>query len=190
MIAASAIVADDAVIGADAEVGPAAVVGVDGPSAPITIGDRATIRSHSVLYRGSTIGAGFQTGHGVLVRHDNRIGDGVSIGSHSVVEFEVVIEDDVRLHSNCFVPERTVLRRGCWIGPSVTFTNARYPNRPDTKDNLEGVEVGAGAVIGAGAVLLPGVVVGEGATVGAGAVVVHDVPPGATVVGSPARALG
>jgi mannose-6-phosphate isomerase-like protein (cupin superfamily) len=46
-----------------------------------------------------------------------------------------------------------------------------------------------GASIGANATILPGVEIGEGAMVGAGAVVTHDVPPGATVVGSPARVL-
>lgn len=49
------------------------------------------------------------------------------------------------------------------------------------------VSVGARARIGTGASLLRGVTVGEGATVGPHAVVTHDVPPGATVHGVPAR---
>ena len=44
--------------------------------------------------------------------------------------------------------------------------------------------------IGAGARVLGGITVGEGAQVGANAVVVHDVAPGATVVGIPARPIG
>jgi acetyltransferase-like isoleucine patch superfamily enzyme len=70
----------------------------------------------------------------------------------------------------------------------VILTNSRYPNRADSKAKLQGVRVGRGAVVGAGAVLLPGVRVGAGALVGAGAVVVGDVTPGAMVVGNPARA--
>ena len=52
--------------------------------------------------------------------------------------------------------------------------------------------VGAGAHIGSGTVLVAPVTVGAGARTGANAVVTarHDVPPGATVVGVPARTLG
>jgi acetyltransferase-like isoleucine patch superfamily enzyme len=49
--------------------------------------------------------------------------------------------------------------------------------------------IGAGAFVGAGAVVAPRVSVGEGAVVGAGAVVIRDVGPGEVVVGNPARLL-
>ena len=45
------------------------------------------------------------------------------------------------------------------------------------------------ARIGANATMLPGVEIGAGALVGAGAVVVHDVPAGQVVVGNPARVV-
>ena len=47
--------------------------------------------------------------------------------------------------------------------------------------------IGRDASIGTGAKVIGGVSVGEGARVGANAVVVHDVAPGATVAGVPAR---
>jgi acetyltransferase-like isoleucine patch superfamily enzyme len=49
--------------------------------------------------------------------------------------------------------------------------------------------IGDNAKIGLGATILPFRRVGEGAIVGAGAVVTRNVPPGATVVGIPARML-
>ena len=187
MISDAAIVASDARIGAGSSVGPFCLVGTEGPGAPVVIGAGGTLRSHTVVYRGVVAGDRLQTGHGTLVREATTIGDDVSIGSHSVLEHHVRVGSGVRLHSGCFVPEHSVLEDGCWLGPGVIVTNARYPNRPETKERLEGVTIAAGAVVGAGAVLLPGVTLGAGCLVGAGAVVVHDVAPGATVVGNPAR---
>ena len=50
--------------------------------------------------------------------------------------------------------------------------------------------VGDGVVVGAGAQVLGPITVGRDARIGANAVVLKDVPPGATMVGIPARAAG
>jgi acetyltransferase-like isoleucine patch superfamily enzyme len=157
---------------------------------PTTIGERAVIRSHTVIYAGNVIGRNFQTGNKVNIRESNEIGDNVSIGTLSVVEHHVTIADHVRIHTQAFVPEFSVLEEGCWIGPNVVLTNAKYPLSPGVKDQLAGPVIRRGAKIGANATLLPGVVVGENALVGAGAVVVKDVPAGAVVAGNPARVIG
>jgi len=153
------------------------------------IGANAVIRSHTVIYAGNHIGDGFQTGHGVMLREENEIGDHVSIGTNSVVEHHVTIEDHVRIHSQAFVPEFSRLERGCWIGPNVVLTNAKYPLSPHVKSELQGPVIGAGAKIGANSTILPGRQVGPDALVGAGSVVVDDVPARAVVVGNPARVI-
>jgi len=154
------------------------------------IGALAVIRSHTVIYAGNHIGNYFQTGHHVMIRENNIIGNHVSIGSATVIEHHTVIEDWVRIHSQAFIPEYCRLQEGCWLGPNVVLTNAKYPNQPNTKENLAGVTVGRKAVIGANATILPGIVVGAGAIVGAGAVVVRDVPAGVVIYGNPARICG
>jgi acetyltransferase-like isoleucine patch superfamily enzyme len=154
-----------------------------------TIGDGAVIRSHTVIYAGNVIGRNFQTGNKVNIRESNRIGNNVSIGTLSVIEHHVEIADNVRIHTQAFIPEFSVLEEGCWIGPNVVLTNAKYPLSPGVKDQLAGPVIRRGAKIGANATILPGVVVGEDALVGAGAVVVHDVAAGAVVVGNPARVI-
>jgi acetyltransferase-like isoleucine patch superfamily enzyme len=156
---------------------------------PLVLGAGCVIRSHTVIYAGNRIGSELQTGHHVVIREENTIGDHVSIGTHSIVEHHVHMGDGVRLHSRVFVPEYSVLEAGCWLGPGVMVTNARYPLSKGVKDRLEGAIIEAGAIIGANATLLPGVRVGARALVGAGAVVTKDVPPGAVVAGNPARVV-
>ena len=174
--------------------GPFAIIGqpVQGqePGTKQTeIGDGATIHSHTVIYAGNKIGRSFRSGHGVLLREDNVIGQDVSIGSGSNVEHHVRIGNGVRLHSNVFVPELSVLEDLCWLGPNVVLTNARYPTSRSAKQELAGPYIEKGARIGANTTILPGIRIGAYALVGAGAVITADVPPGAVVVGNPARII-
>jgi acetyltransferase-like isoleucine patch superfamily enzyme len=142
-----------------------------------------------VIYAGNRIGENFQTGNKVNIRESNEIGNNVSIGTLSVIEHHVRIGNGVRMHSQVFVPEFTVIEDDAWLGPNVVITNAKYPLSPGVKDTLAGPLVKKGAKIGANSTILPGIVIGENALVGAGSVVVKDVPPGAVVIGNPARVI-
>ncbi len=151
------------------------------------IGAGALIRSHSVIYAGNRIGSGFQTGHGVLVRECNEIGDRVSIGSHTVIEHHLTIGNGVRVHSAAFLPEYTVLEDEAWIGPHVVFTNVLHPMCHGVKQCIAGPRVCRGAKIGAASVVLPHVVIGAMSVVGSGSVVVDTLPPRVVAVGNPAK---
>jgi acetyltransferase-like isoleucine patch superfamily enzyme len=181
-IAKTAILYDRVSVGEDSVVDEFVLLGVaprghQPGDLETRIGPGAVIRSHTVIYAGNVIGARFQAGHGVMVRELNQIGDDVSIGTHSIVEYHVQLGNGVRIHSSVFIPEFSILEEGAWVGPHAVFTNALYPLSPAAKANLKGSH------------LLPGVVIGRGALVGAGSVVVRDVPDGKVVVGNPARVI-
>lgn len=181
-------------IGNNARIGDFVVIGVPARKSHhkgthTLIGDNAVLRSHTVIYAGNKIGNNFQTGHAVTVREDNLIGNDVSIGTHSVIEHHVKIEDGVRIHSQAFVPEFTVLEEKCWIGPKATLTNALHPFCPKVKECLKGPRIKKGAKIGANVTILPDLTVGENSLIGAGSVVVNDIPANAVVAGNPARLI-
>jgi acetyltransferase-like isoleucine patch superfamily enzyme len=153
------------------------------------IGDNAIIRSHTIIYAGNRIGNNFQTGNKANIRELNEIGDDVSIGTLSVIEHHVKIGHGVRIHTQAFIPEYCVLEEGCWIGPNVVLTNAKYPNSPSAKKELKGVHVMKNAKIGANVTVLPGIAIGENALVGAGSVVTKDVYKDTVVAGNPAKTI-
>ena len=51
------------------------------------IGIDARIRSHAVIYSNCVIGDEFETGHHVVIREENVLGDRVWIWSHSTIDY-------------------------------------------------------------------------------------------------------
>jgi serine O-acetyltransferase len=99
----------------------------------------------------------------------------VSIGDPVVVHPGVYI-----VHGQVVIDGLVEIHSGVVIAPFVTIGLRAGDHR--------GATIERGVSIGTGAKVIGAVTIGAGATIGANAVVVHDVPPGTTVVGAPARA--
>jgi len=156
---------------------------------PLALGDEAVVRPFTTIYGGSVIGHRLQTGQGASIREDNQLGDDVSIGTNTVLEFGNRLGSRVRIHSGCFL-ELVTIEDDVFVGPNVVFTDDPHPmGCPRYEDCKGGPVVRRLARIGANSTILPGVEIGEDALVGAGSVVVHDVPAGSVVAGSPARVI-
>ncbi len=123
------------------------------------------------------------------------VGDESRIGTFVEIQKGAKIGKRVKVSSHTFICEGVTIEDECFIGHGVMFINDKYP-RATTEDGASQTEadwvctpttIKQRASIGSNATILCGVTIGEGAMVGAGSVVTHDVPPGVTVAGGPAR---
>jgi UDP-2-acetamido-3-amino-2,3-dideoxy-glucuronate N-acetyltransferase len=121
---------------------------------------------------------------GARVGADCNICDGVFVEGGAVVGDRVTVKCGVQLWSG------VKLEDDVFVGPNATFTNDPLPRSRHWLDEHSRTIVRKGASIGANATILPGLEIGTGAMVGAGAVVTRSVPPNAVVVGNPARIHG
>ena len=156
----------------------------------LVLGRDARLRSGTVLYRGSRIGARFETGHHVVVREQCRVGDDVSIWTGSVVDYGCRLGDGVKIHCNCYVAQFTEIGDGAFLAPGVTIANDLYPGSSASQEHMSGPSIGAGAHIGVNVTILPFTRIGPGALVGAGATVTRDLPDGCVAFGNPAVVRG
>jgi len=92
-----------------------------GVGSPLILGAEARLRSGTVIYDGTTIGQGLQTGHGVVIREGCVIGDDVSIWSNSVVDYSCRIGNGAKIHCNCYVAQYTELEEDVFLAPGVTI---------------------------------------------------------------------
>ena len=151
----------------------------------LVLGDYAKIRSGSVIYQHVKIGSHFQSGHHVVIREENDLGDHVSIWTNTVIDYGCRIGSRVKIHSNGYVAQYTVIEDDVFVAPGVIFANDKYP----VSSHLIGPHLKKGVRVGVNVTLLPGVVVGEEALIGAGSVVTKDIPPRVVAVGNPAKVI-
>jgi UDP-2-acetamido-3-amino-2,3-dideoxy-glucuronate N-acetyltransferase len=148
----------------------------------------------SVSFGQSTVvGQGVRIGKGTKVWHFVNL-YGCQIGENCVIASFCEIGRDVRIGSNCKIESRAYIPTGVeiedevFIGPSVTFTNDKYPSaRGEWKVTRTLVKTRAS--IGANSTILCGVTISQDAMVGAGSVVTKDVAPCTLVVGNPAKKI-
>ncbi|HAO76758.1 MAG TPA: serine O-acetyltransferase [Pseudomonas sp.] len=105
---------------------------------------------------------------GIDINPASRIGSGIMLdhGTGIVIGETAVVGDDVSI------------LQGVTLGGTGKEGGDRHP------------KVRSGVMIGAGAKILGNIEIGEGAKVGAGSIVLHPVAPHTTVVGNPAHQVG
>lgn len=133
---------------------------------PLTLGDRVHIHRDTIIEIGQ--------------------GGSISIGADTHIQPRCQMSAYLRAIR---------IGRGVQIAPACAFypyDHGMAPGRPMREQPLTSrgdIVIEDDVWIGYGAVVLSGVRIGAGAVVGANAVVTHDLPPGAIAVGTPARVI-
>ena len=151
-------------------------------SRAITVAIASSRARQAVVERCREAGLAF-----VEVRAANAIEmDDVRIGEGALISPFVTLTSNIRIGDHFHANLYSYVEHDCVIGDYVTFA-------PGVRCNGN-VQIDDHAYIGAGAVIRQGkpgapLRIGAGAVVGMGAVVTRDVAPGQTVIGNPARPM-
>ena len=176
-IGAGSLIAANAVIGADVTIGRDCRIGAGSSITHTMIGDRVIIHS------GCRIGQdGFgytedaaqqkipQTGR-VIIQNDVEIGAGTTIDRGGIRDTVIgeasKIDNQCQIGHNCQIGRHCIIVAQCGLSGSVTLEDY--------------------AVLGGSVGLAPHVTIGKGARVAARSGVMHNVPPGETWGGYPAK---
>lgn len=131
---------------------------------------------------GVVIGARTKVWQFASVTRGTVLGEDCSVSPHAMLDGSVY-GDRVVISGGVMAGDGFVVGNDVFLGPNVTLCNDRWPTaskagyRADLlRRGFVTVRVGAGASIGANAVVLPGVTIGSRAMVAAGAAARYDVP--------------
>jgi 2,3,4,5-tetrahydropyridine-2,6-dicarboxylate N-acetyltransferase len=120
---------------------------------------------------------------GVTIRDQVEIGDNAVIMMGAVINIGAVIGEKSMIDMGVVLGGRATVGKNCHIGAGTVLAGVIEP--PSAKP----VVIEDDVLIGANAVVLEGVTVGTGSVVAAGAVVTQDVAPFTVVAGMPARKI-
>ncbi|MBP6662078.1 MAG: N-acetyltransferase, partial [Paludibacter sp.] len=112
------------------------------------------------------------------------IGEGCNIGQNVVISPSVILGKNVKIQNNVSVYTGVICEDDVFLGPSMVFTNVINPrSHVNRKSEYAQTLVRKGASIGANATVVCGNEIGAYALIGAGAVITKPVKPFALVVG-------
>ena len=147
------------------------------------------IHPHAIC-ESKNVGVGTRVWAFAHVLPDAIVGNDCNICDHVFIENDVRVGDRVTVKCGVQLWDGVSVEDDVFIGPNVTFTNDIFPRSKQHPEKYAKTVVRKGASIGANATLLPGLEIGAFAMIGAGAVVTRSVPAHAIVVGNPATIVG
>lgn len=120
---------------------------------------------------------------GAFIRDQVEIGNNCIIMMGAVINIGAVIGDGTMIDMGAILGGRATVGKNCHIGAGAVLAGVIEP------PSAMPVIVEDDVLVGANAVVLEGVKIGKGSVVAAGAIVTKDVPPYTVVAGMPAKVI-
>jgi bifunctional UDP-N-acetylglucosamine pyrophosphorylase/glucosamine-1-phosphate N-acetyltransferase len=156
----------------DCWLGDGTTIGSGSILTEVVIGRENCVRPYSIAEQ-LTAGDGNLFGPFCFLRGGCEVGDRCILGAH-VEATRSRFADGVKISHRAFIGDAD-LGADAIIGAGVVFCNYDRGERRAT-------QVGAGAIIGSGTMLVAPLTIGQGAVIGAGSVVTRDVAGGTTLI--------
>jgi UDP-2-acetamido-3-amino-2,3-dideoxy-glucuronate N-acetyltransferase len=149
------------------------------------------IHETAIVEHGCHIGAGTKVWHFSHIMGSAVIGSNCNIGQNVFIAAGVKIGSNNKVQNNVSIFTGVECEDDVFLGPSMVFTNVINPRSAvNRKEEYKRTLIKKGASIGANATIICGIEIGAYAMIGAGAVVTKDVKDFALLVGNPAKQIG
>ncbi len=155
------------------------------------------MNSNTFIHDTAIIDEGAQIGKGSKIWHFSHlmprcvVGKNCTIGQNVFIDNNVTVGDGVKIQNNVSLYNGVQIEDDVFLGPSVVFTNVINPRSfIERKSEFKSTIIRRGATLGANATIVCGVEIGAYAMIGAGAVVTKNIKPFALVYGNQAQQYG
>jgi UDP-2-acetamido-3-amino-2,3-dideoxy-glucuronate N-acetyltransferase len=149
------------------------------------------VHESSYIDQGAIVGKGTKIWHFCHLMCEAVVGEGCNIGQNVFIDTNVVVGNGVKIQNNVSLYNGVIVEDDVFLGPSMVLTNVINPRSfIERKTEFKPTFIRKGATIGANATIVCGIEIGAYALIGAGAVVNKNVPAYALVVGNPGRQIG
>ncbi len=149
------------------------------------------IHPTAIVDEGATLGEGTSVWHFCHIMPKVSLGEKCNLGQNVFVANGVKLGNNVKVQNNVSIYEGVICEDDVFLGPSMVFTNILIPRSAIVrKGQYIETMVRKGASIGANATIVCGHEIGAYAMIGAGAVVTKNIKPYALVLGNPAKQVG
>ena len=149
--------------------------------------NKTFIHESADVHIAAHVGEGTAIWQNVVVTSAAKIGKNCVIGANAFIDGEV--GDYCKIGNGVCVFQGVVLEDNVFVSHGASFANVSIPKtyRPIERDYYKKTIIRSGATIEINATISPGIEIGKGAIVGMGSVVLEDVPSKVLVRGNPAQ---